>query len=109
MVGNIIMLVCMWFCAGLFLGFGLYALRREEPMWFWSGEKVPKDTVTDIPAYNKAHSRLFLLYSLPWWLGGLLGLAHPLAAAIVAVLACTAGLAWLIWSHGNIEKRYRKQ
>ncbi len=103
MAGNIIMLVCMWFCAGLFLGFGLYALRREEPMWFWSGEKVPKDTVTDVPAYNKAHSRLFLLYSLPWWLGGLLGLAHPLAAAIVA------GLAWLIWSHGNIEKRYRKQ
>ncbi len=78
-------------------------------MWFWSGEKVPKGTVTDIPAYNKAHSRLFLLYSLPWWLGRLLGLAHPLAAAIVAVLACTAGLAWLIWSHGNIEKRYRKQ
>ena len=109
MAGNIIMLICMWFCAELFLGIGLYALRREEPMWFWFGEKVPKDTVTDIPAYNKAHSRLFLLYSLPWWLGGLLGLAHPLAAAIVAVLACTAGLAWLIWSHGNIEKRYRKQ
>lgn len=109
MAGNIIMLVCMWFCAGLFLGFGLYARRREEPMWFWSGTTVPRDSISDVPAYNRANSRMWLLYSLPWWLGGLLGLAHPLAAAIVALLACTAGLVWLIRSHGNIEKRYRKQ
>ena len=89
MVGKIIMLACMWVCAGLFLGFGLYARRRKEPMWFWAGEKVPRQAVTDVPAYNRAHSRMFVLYSLPWWLGGLLGLAHPLAAAAAALLACT--------------------
>lgn len=109
MAGKIIMLACMWICAGIFLGFGLYARRREEPMWFWAGEQVPRDSVTDVPAYNRAHSRLFLLYALPWWLGGLLGLLHPLAAAALALVSCTAGLGWLIWSHRNIEKRYRKQ
>lgn len=109
MVGNIIMLVCMWFCAGLFLGFGLYARRREEPMWFWSGTTVPRDSVSDVPAYNQANSRMWIVYSLPWWLGGLVALFSALAAAIIALLACTAGLGWLLWFHGKIEKRYRKQ
>ncbi len=45
MAGKIIMLVCMWICGGLFLGIGLYARRRRDPMWFWSGVKVPRESV----------------------------------------------------------------
>lgn len=109
MLGNLILLVCMWVCAGIFLGFGLYARRLTDPMWFWSGTTVPRDSVTDVPAYNQANSRMWIFYSLPWWIGGLLSLFSALVGAVIAVAACTAGLGWLLWFHGKIEKRYRKQ
>lgn len=109
MAGKIILLICMWICAGIFLGLSLYSRKKQEPMWFWSGEQVPRESVTDAASYNKEHSRMYLLYSLPWWAAGLLGLFHPLFAAGIAVLCCTAGLWWIIRAHKNIEKRYKKK
>lgn len=40
MVENIIWIICLLGCGALFSGFGIYALRRKKPMWFWAGRQV---------------------------------------------------------------------
>ena len=55
-----------------FTGIGIYAARRKEPMWFWSGSTVPAWEIRDIPAYNRANGVMWCLYSLLFYLAGLL-------------------------------------
>ena len=41
--------------SALFTGIGIYAARRKEPMWFWSGTQVRKEEISDVRAYNRAN------------------------------------------------------
>ena len=56
MIGLIIMLVCCWGSAALFLGIGLWADHRATPMNFWAGMQIPEQCVSDIPSYNHANA-----------------------------------------------------
>lgn len=108
MVGKIILMACCWVCAGVFFGFGVYSAHREEPMWFWSGSKVPPGSISDIPAYNRAQSAMWKVYSLPFWAAGAIAFPSPITAAILVAAACVFGIPLLIFAHERIEKRYRK-
>ena len=69
-MGFAIWMISTWGCAALFLGIGVFAGSREEPMWFWSGSTVPSEKVRDIPEYNKANARMWKIYSVPYWICG---------------------------------------
>ena len=45
-------------CALLFVGIGLYSFRLKKPMWFWSGTTVDPESISDIPAYNRANGKM---------------------------------------------------
>lgn len=39
--------------AALFFFIGVYAEKREKPMWFWSGTEVKASEITNVRQYNK--------------------------------------------------------
>lgn len=94
--------------AMLFFGIGIYARLLTKPMWFWSGSTVKEQEITDIPAYNKANSRMWMLYSMWFWVSGILYFWFPVAAVIVMVVGSTAGMVPLIICYNHIYRKYKK-
>lgn len=105
---NVVWLITCWGCAAVFLGIAIYASKKDKPMHFWSGSTVDPETISDIPAYNKANARMWLLYSVPYWASGLIYFFNQPIAIAILVFDCTVGIAWLIWQYYRIKKRYEK-
>ena len=57
MAGAIIWSIIVFGCAFLFLGIGIYASKREKPMWFYSGTTVDASKISDVKAYNRECGR----------------------------------------------------
>ena len=103
---NIIWIMFVWICAAWFTGIGIYAGKKKEPMAFWTGTVVPAESVRDIPAYNRASKRMWLMYSSLFWISGPLYIWYPNPAFVILMTGCTVGIIWLIWYYKRIEKRY---
>ena len=95
-------------CAALFLGIGIYAYRLKTPMWFWSGTAVKAEDITNVPAYNKANGRMWMLYSLWYWASGFVYAVSPLAAVVILMVGSTVGAIGLRFAYRHIEKKYKK-
>lgn len=107
MTDVIIWLLAVWGCAALFTFIGVYAGRRQKPMHFWSGTTVDPVTVRDIPGYNRAYRRMWLVYSLVYWFSGIIYVFHPMVAAAMLIMGATLGLFLMIWYYKQrIEKKY---
>ena len=110
--GMIIMLICCWGCAALFLGIGMYATRLKTPMHFWSGSRIDPASVSYIPAYNRENGRMWKWYSVPYWSAGAFTLfgggSDPAAicAMVLLILAFIPGMPILIASYNRISNRY---
>ena len=110
--GAIIMAVCCFGSALTFVAIAVWAKKSKKPINFWSGMSVPADKVTDVSAYNHANAVMWSVYSVPFWLAGLvgslgfLGDAYTMASAILLSLACFPGAFLLIWRYRKIEKLY---
>ena len=63
MAGKIIMWIVCFGCGALFVGIGVFAWRRKEPMWFYSGTEVDPASITDVPAYNRANAVMWMTCS----------------------------------------------
>ncbi len=113
--GAIMMVFCGFGCGALFYWIGVWASGRKDPMHFWSGSTVVPETITDIPAYNRANARMWKQYSIPYWISGVIGTLAFLDIRIFAFsmipigLACTVGIWWLIHTYRKIEKQYKRQ
>ena len=95
-------------CAALFVGIGIYAYRLKTPMWFWTGVAVNAEDITDIPAYNKANGRMWMLYSLWYWASGFLYAVSALAAVVILMAGGTVGTILLMFAYRRIESKYKK-
>ena len=110
--GAIIMVLCSWGCALLFVGIALHGRYKKTPMGFWSGIPVDPCSVRDIPAYNRENSNMWLVYSIPYWISGVasffFGKGDFVAIISVAILmlACFLGIPLLIWQYKRIESKY---
>ena len=105
----IIWLVIMIPCSLLFTGIGIYAIKREKPMWFWSGSTVSETEITDVKAYNKENGIMWLCYSLVMWASTIMGVFSMAAAGIVLFIGGLAGLPVLVVSYNRIYKKYKKK
>ena len=72
--GVIIMALCGFGCGALFFGIGVYAGKLKKPMHFYSGTTVDPKTISDVPAYNRANSRMWKQFSVPFWMCGVLSI-----------------------------------
>lgn len=111
--GIIMMTACGFGIGAIFYGIGVWASKRTDPMHFWTGTTVDPKTISDVSAYNQENARMWKVYSVPFWLAGLLQILSAwipqlaIAVAVLLVTSCTAGLVWLIWKYGRIKKKYR--
>ena len=108
MAGDIIWYITMFGCAALFVGIGIYAKKLEKPMWFWSGSTVDPATITDVKAYNLENSRMWMWYSVWYWIAGFAWIWSGAAALTVLMLGCSVGIVLLVRRYLKIEKKYKK-
>lgn len=95
--------------AALITGIGVYAWKREKPMWFWSGTTVSEEEITDVRAYNRANGIMWIVFSAVFWTSALLGLLRVRTAAAVMLVGCAAGIPALVVVYGKIYNRYKAQ
>lgn len=107
MAGTIIWCITVFGCAFLFLGIGIYAEKREKPMWFWAGSTVDEANITDVKAYNKENARMWDLYSMWFFASGVSHFFLPVLSVILLVLSCTLGIGILVATFIRIEKKYK--
>ena len=112
LVGPIIMAICCWGSALLFYCIGVGADRADKPVNFWSNRKVAAEKISDVYGYNYACAQMWKIYSIPYWLGGILGClgyisdVYIMISAALLFFACLPGAFWLIWRYKGIEKQY---
>lgn len=107
MAGTIIWSIIVFGCAILFLSIGIYARRREKPMWFYSGTTVDESKISDVKKYNRENSNMWLTYSLWFFASGVVYFFYKWVAVAILVLACTVGIGILVGTYTKIEKKYR--
>ena len=105
--GTIIWLITMFGCAVLFFGIGVYAKRREKPMWFWAGTEVDPGTITDVKAYNTANARMWQWDGVWYWVAGFAWIWSTTIALVALISGCTVGIAILVATFQKIEKKYK--
>ena len=57
----IVWLLCSGGGALVFTVIGIYAYRRNEPMWFWSGSTVRREELSDVKGYNHANGIMWVV------------------------------------------------
>lgn len=107
MAGMIIWSITVFGCALLFLSIGIYAKKREKPMWFYAGTTVDESTITDVKAYNKENARMWKIYSLWFFASGVVYFWNEMLGVLILVLGCTVGIGILVSSFTKIEKKYK--
>ena len=108
-MGNLIWLIIMIPSSLLFTCIGIYAWMRKKPMWFWAGDTVPEDEITDVCAYNRANGIMWLCFSLTLWIGTIIGACHSIILGANIILAdSTVGLVLMMITYTFIRKKYKK-
>lgn len=67
---NIYYLIITWIGAAIMLGVGIYDYKyRTKPVKYGISNSISDRKITDVKAYNKAHGKLWYIYSAFLWLG----------------------------------------
>lgn len=107
MAGTIIWCISVFGCAFLFLGIGIYAQKREKPMWFWAGSTVDESKISDVKAYNRENARMWKIYSLWYFASGFIYFWNEVISIVLLVMSCSVGIGVLVGTYNKIEKKYK--
>ena len=103
----IIWLIVMIPCSLLFCGLGIYAWKRKDPMWFYSGTEVKREEIRDIPAYNRANGIMWLCLGAFLCLCTVLGVMHSKAGGFLLIGGMIAALPLLPMTFTWIYNKYK--
>ncbi len=104
----IIWLVVMIPVSAIFTGLGVFAWRRQKPMWFWSGQTVTEEEILDVKAYNRANGIMWIVFSLVMWISTFMGFSNMKMAGAVMFAACILCVPVLPFTYGKIYKKYKR-
>lgn len=107
MGGSIVFASITWFCSAIFIGIGIYAIKRKTPMHFWAGSTVDEKELTDVKAYNKLNGIMWIIYGATYTLAGLFSLLNIIIGVIILVIAGILGTLLLIPVYNRIYRRYK--
>ena len=103
---HLLILIIDLAAALLFTAIGVYAWRREKPMWFWADSAPDPATLTDIPAYNRANGKMWLAYSLIFWLSAPVCLINEVVGGLLMAILALAALPFLATAYKKIYRKY---
>lgn len=93
---------------GVFIGFGVFALKKQTPIHFWSGTVVKAEEITDIKAYNRANGIMWIVYGALIILSGIPAAILDLNMfAIISIVIIFLGLIIMIIIYNKIYNKYR--
>ena len=93
----------------IFIAIGITQYKSKKPVGFYTGETPPKqDELTDVPAWNRAHGRMWIGYGIAVMGSFILGLLLPneILSASIPVLIILGAFPCLIAAHNKLKKRY---
>ena len=111
-LGMIIMGVCCFGCAVLFLCIGNHMQHIEKPAHFWTGSEIKPEWVNDIPGYNHENGKMWKCYAIPYLIAGTLSCLNwvhegfIIASLTILVAAAFPGIWLLIHHYRKIERKY---
>ena len=74
-------------------------------MWFWAGDTVSEDEITDVRAYNRANGIMWLCFSLLLWIGTIIGACYSIIlGANIILVDATVGLVLMMIAYTFIRK-----
>ena len=98
----------IWTCvAFLFLGIAIYCRTCKNPVGFYTFQEAP--VIKDIQGYNKAVSKLWMLYSIVFFIYGIpfLFLKQNSPFFIFLIFPVIFGSIALLLAYSKIEEKYR--
>jgi len=48
--------------AAIFIGIGIYSIKKKTPMHFWSMSPVKLEEISDVKSYNKGNGLMWIVY-----------------------------------------------
>ena len=103
---NVVWLAVMVPCSLLLTGIGIWAWRRKEPVWFWSGSTVKAEEISDVARYNRANGIMWIAYSLILWGCTAVVLWNTKLAGILLVIGAPLGGLVMAVAWQGIRRRY---
>ena len=103
---NLMYLIVMWIAAILFIIIGIYAMNRKKPMWLWSGSPISESDINDVKAYNRAIGKMWCVFSITMFVGGIVEFILPISSILILLLTCTVGIGFVVWYYHKIEEKY---
>lgn len=103
---KILYFIIMWVTAILFIIIGIYAINRKKPMWLWTGSQIPESKIKDVKAYNRAVGKMWLIFSILFFIGGIIDFFSPLFSIILFAFTCIVGIGGIVWCYHKIEEKY---
>ena len=99
-------LMVMWIVAVIFIVIGIYVMSRGKPMWLWAGSKISESEINDVKGYNQAVGKMWCVFSIPMFVGGIVEFILPISSILILVLTCTVGIGFVVWYYHKIEEKY---
>lgn len=106
MAGRIIGCICCLMCAVPFWVIAKYNKNSKDPISFWSGDTSLKDTVKNVPDYNREMAAVYNRYAWTFVAAAVGFLFHTLAGVAVLMLACTVGIFLVHRAYKKILQKY---
>ncbi|WP_071162454.1 hypothetical protein [[Clostridium] dakarense] len=91
----------------IFIGMGIYSLKRKTPMHFWAGTVVKPEEIRDIKSYNRANGIMWIVYGLSFLLCIPLELLFGDIGYIIIGILGLPGVIALILCYNHIYKKYK--
>lgn len=91
----------------LFVGIGIYSLKKKTPMHFWAGTIVKPEEIRDIKAYNRANGIMWIIYGLSYLLIIPLEILFGDFWDIIISILAIPGLIVLVLCYNHIYKKYK--
>lgn len=107
MAETIIWSIVTFGCGLLFYFIGVFACRKDKPMWFYAGSEVDSSQITNVKKYNKANGLMWKLYSLCYFVSGIIYFFNDILGVILMVSSATIGIIFLVIIYNKIYNKYK--
>ena len=99
-------LMVMWIVAVIFIVIGIYVMSRRKPMWLWAGSKISESEINDVKGYNQAVGKMWCVFSIPLFIGGIVEFLLPVYSIIIFAFATVINIGLSVWIYHKIEEKY---
>ena len=97
-------LMVMWIVAVIFIVIGIYVMSRGKPMWLWAGSKISESEINDVKGYNQAVGKMWCVFSIPLFIGGIVEFLLPVYSIIIFAFATVINIGLSVWIYHKIEE-----